>query len=206
MQKFITVLIMALIAIAGAAVALMMLNERGQVEEDNSQVMPREVYEDTPAEGTSSAAVEEIEKVPVNEDEPEDVAPSTPEDEILPNSGVVLEDVPLTGTKWSWKQTNGTGQTMLSTVPDTDQFVLTFLDGARMSSATDCNTIGGTYAVEGSSLSFSEMFTTLMYCENSQESEYGAQLREVEKYHVEESSLYLYLKNDTGVMVFEKME
>lgn len=198
---------MALIAVAVAAVALMMWSDAVPADDVSSQTVSTAESDGMEISGDESGGVaEEIDStLTSNEDFTEDAAQIT-ESEISLNPGLVSDKKPLVGTKWNWRQTNGSGQSMLSSVPDNNPFVLTFSNETSMGSATDCNTMGGSYKVEGNSLVFSDMFSTLMYCENSLEGEYSAQLNEVEKYHIEGTILYLYLKEDKGVMVFEAVE
>jgi len=191
MKNFITFIIMALIVIAGATVVLMMWNDTASLDEAPNQIVPTiESVEEEMNEGETDGVTEEVGNLLPNGDSEE----------------VLTDKKSLVSTKWNWRQTNGPDQSILSNVPDNNPFVLTFSDETSFSSATDCNTMGGSYQSEADGLVFSDMFTTLMYCENSLEGEYGTQLREVEKYNIEGIVLHLYLKENKGVMVFEAVE
>src|SRR3989344_5154715 len=48
-------------------------------------------------------------------------------------------------------------------------FTLTLLPNGTFSAKTDCNSVGGKYTVNGNKVTFSEMVSTKMYCEGSQE-------------------------------------
>ena len=53
-------------------------------------------------------------------------------------------------------------------------------------------------------LSFSEMGSTLMFCEGSQESIFIKSLGEVESYFIDkDNKLVLQIKSDSGTMIFE---
>ncbi len=83
----------------------------------------------------------------------------------------------LTSNEWFWTKTlNGTG-------PDAEKggiiepkkagsFSLRFTEDGKVSGKTDCNSFGGTYTFSDSKITFSNLASTLMYCENSQEFEF----------------------------------
>ena len=103
---------------------------------------------------------------------------------------------------WSWVDTvynNGS-----STTPRlANKFTLTFSGTHRFSAATDCNGVGGEYSVTGSSITFTRMMSTLMYCEGSQESEYAKMFSEVQSYHfTSKGELVFDLKFDSGSFIF----
>jgi len=86
---------------------------------------------------------------------------------------------------------------------DPKKFALTFNDGKTFSATTDCNGVGGEYAVSGSKISLEKMMSTLMYCEGSQETDFSKSLGEVASYHfTSRGELIFDLKYDSGVMVF----
>ncbi len=96
------------------------------------------------------------------------------------------------------ESTNGSGEV---TPKDPKQFSLTFEKGGRMSATTDCNNVGGTYSVSGNLLTFGQMNSTLMYCEDSQEAEFVNELMHVESYHfTNKGDLVLTLKDGKGVI------
>lgn len=71
--------------------------------------------------------------------------------------------------KWNWVSvfTTADGQTF----PKKDGvFSVTFKADGTFGATTDCNGLGGNYAVTGSKIMFSKMISTLMYCDGSQES------------------------------------
>ncbi len=83
-------------------------------------------------------------------------------------------------------------------------FTLTFVAGGRFSAATDCNGVGGTYTVQGQNIRFENMVSTLMYCPDSQESEFTQLLTNTSGYHfTSKGELILDLKFDSGSVVFK---
>ena len=105
--------------------------------------------------------------------------------------------------KWEWVNTiysNGS-----TTVPRiAHKFTLTFSDTKTFSAATDCNGVGGEYTKSGSSISFTRMMSTLMFCENSQESDYAKMFSQVQSYHfTTKGELIFDLKFDSGSFIFK---
>ncbi len=151
-----------------------------------------EVATDTPAELTTnetSAATDTLPPPPLPPPSFEDTAPtdSTTPPTVLP------------GTSWRWKETTGPA----AVTPEVDMFVINFSGGGSMDSSTDCNRLGGPYRTTGTTLTFSDMFSTQMFCEGSQEQVYRDQLSQVGSFKIESDTLYLYLTNDGGTMRFE---
>lgn len=101
---------------------------------------------------------------------------------------------------WHWVHTTYANDTVVT--PNKDKFTLTF-SGKTFSAATDCNGVGGEYVVQGSSIAFTKMMSTLMFCEGSQETEYSKELGEVVGYKfTSKGELVLSLKLDSGSMLF----
>ena len=83
-------------------------------------------------------------------------------------------------------------------------FTLTFEDGNRFTATTDCNSVGGSYASQDGTIAFTEISSTKMYCEGSQESEFITLLRDTSAYHfTDDAKLVFDLKFDSGSAVFE---
>lgn len=101
--------------------------------------------------------------------------------------------------KWTWVLAESvTGQLV---TPKTDVFTLTFEDG-RVSVGTDCNSMGGSYQAKDGALTFSDMMSTLMYCEGSQESQYALLLGEVKSYSFNDKGGLVLTLKDGGTMLF----
>ncbi len=73
-------------------------------------------------------------------------------------------------TKWNWISTTVAGT---KTIPKKEKvFTLSFKADGTFSATTDCNGVGGQYKATGNKIAFSDMMSTLMFCEGSQENEY----------------------------------
>ncbi len=84
-----------------------------------------------------------------------------------------------------------------------DKFNLTFNTDGTFGASTDCNGIGGNYTAKDGEISFSQMISTLMYCEGSQESEFRDSLANSTSYHfTSKGELILDLKFDSGSVIF----
>ncbi|TSC55003.1 MAG: Uncharacterized protein LiPW30_469 [Parcubacteria group bacterium LiPW_30] len=104
--------------------------------------------------------------------------------------------------KWSWSSTSyNDGKKILPNKENT--FILVLKDDGNFSATTDCNTINGRYSTKGNKITFSEMFSTLMYCEGSQEALFSKMLTETESYHfTAKGELVFGLKLDSGSFIF----
>jgi len=103
---------------------------------------------------------------------------------------------------WTWVKTSYNNDTEL--VPNkTDAFTIAFKKDGAVSVTTDCNSMGGTYSVTGNKISFGPMFSTMMFCENSQEQDFSSMLAEVQSYFfTSKGELILELKLDSGSATF----
>lgn len=80
-------------------------------------------------------------------------------------------------------------------------FTLDFLSDGKFSATTDCNRIAGKYVVAGNKITFSDMISTKMFCEGSQESEFAELLSNTSGYHFTgRGQLILDLKFDSGTV------
>lgn len=106
--------------------------------------------------------------------------------------------------RWSWISAQyNDGRTIRPA--NASKFTLIFGPDSRFSATTDCNSIAGTYAVEDSSktLSFVGIYSTKMFCEGSQESDFTKLLETTGGYHfTSRGELILDLKFDSGSAVF----
>ncbi len=73
-------------------------------------------------------------------------------------------------TKWNWISTTVAG--VKTTPKKVNTFTLSFKTDGTFSATTDCNGVGGQYKATGNKIAFSNMLSTLMFCEGSQENEY----------------------------------
>lgn len=111
----------------------------------------------------------------------------------------------LTNFKWSWVKTELPGDEEV-TAPAGDRFILSFEDEGRMGSLTDCNSIGGSYSLDGEVLSLGQFVMTMMYCEGSLETKYAEHLGLVNSYRLEGDTLIMNLNRDFGTMIFTKYQ
>ncbi|MCC6454531.1 MAG: META domain-containing protein [Caldilineaceae bacterium] len=112
----------------------------------------------------------------------------------------------LIGTTWQWVQTVY-GDDSVVAAADPGRYTLLFDETGQVAVRLDCNGGGGQYTVEGSSLLFGALVSTLMACpEDSQATVFAKDLAEVYSYVIEGGHLYLSLKLDTGTMEFVPAE
>lgn len=88
-------------------------------------------------------------------------------------------------------------------VPVKKVFSLTFKNDGAFGAKTDCNSAGGKYTVKENLLTFSDIFSTEMACENSQEADFIKLLTNTSSYHFTgKGELILDLKFDSGTVTF----
>jgi heat shock protein HslJ len=84
-------------------------------------------------------------------------------------------------------------------------FTLTLLKDGRFSATTDCNSMSGTYVANktNGTITFGPITSTLMFCADSQETEFSNILTNTSGYHfTSRGELILDLKFDSGSAVF----
>jgi heat shock protein HslJ len=86
----------------------------------------------------------------------------------------------------------------------TDAFTLSFGSDGRFSATTDCNSMSGSYTTGANGLEFSQIVSTKMYCEGSQEAEFATMLQTAQGHHfTSRGELIVDLKFDSGSVVFK---
>lgn len=104
---------------------------------------------------------------------------------------------------WNWIKTIYNNDTEIKPGAE-KKFTITFKKDGTFSATTDCNGIGGEYEVGENKISFTKMMSTLMYCENSQESDFTKMLNEIESYSfTSKGELLMGLKFDSGTVIFK---
>jgi heat shock protein HslJ len=105
---------------------------------------------------------------------------------------------------WTWVETRQNDEQRI-TPKDTKLFTLTFGDGDTFTATTDCNAMGGRYVTgDDKTITFSDIYSTKMYCEGSQESEFASLLQNAIAYHfTDKAELILNLKFDSGSATFK---
>ncbi len=113
----------------------------------------------------------------------------------------------LTSQERYWLSTMEANKTIvMPRIENQTRFTLEFKTDKTFSARTDCNGMGGSYRAsslkEKGTLTFSEMFSTQMYCEGSQESIYSGMLAKVKGFHFTGRGELILELNDGGVMTF----
>jgi heat shock protein HslJ len=80
-----------------------------------------------------------------------------------------------------------------------------YLAEERFSGNTGCNNMNGKLKVEGSTISFSDIITTKMFCADVDETTFLTALGQVKKYKIEKLKLYLF-ENEKELLVFQKID
>lgn len=127
---------------------------------------------------------------------PAPIVAENPDGEADPNR------MKLDMTPWRWISAQYNDGTKI--VPKTDKFVLTFKPDGTFSASTDCNGMGGNYkAGADKTITFSNMMSTLMFCEGSQEMEFRKILEGANSYFFTgRGELIIELKFDSGTATF----
>lgn len=98
---------------------------------------------------------------------------------------------------WTWISARYNDGRMIE--PARERFTLAFSPDGGFAATTDCNSMSGNYAADDGSISFSQIATTLMFCEESQEPDFLAVLESAQGYHfTSRGELILELKSDSG--------
>jgi heat shock protein HslJ len=83
-------------------------------------------------------------------------------------------------TTWKWISATEGG---IEVKPiKTDAFTVKFNPEGKFTATTDCNQMGGSYAADKTNITFSNMFSTKMFCEGSQETVFSTLLSDARTY------------------------
>ncbi len=108
----------------------------------------------------------------------------------------------LSMNNWNWIYTLYSDNTKITPKVD-KKFILTLKTDKTFSAKTDCNSVSGKYTLDGNKIAFTNMTSTLMFCEGSQERDFTKALSAVESYFfTSRGELVFDLKYDSGSMVF----
>lgn len=103
---------------------------------------------------------------------------------------------------WAWVKTQYNNDAEL-TPNQAEAFTLSFTEDGTVSATTDCNSMNGTYELEGNQITFGPMAMTRMFCPESQEQDFAKILSETQSYFFTiKGELVLELKYDTGSAIF----
>ena len=118
-----------------------------------------------------------------------------------PKGATVAARSTLTMKPWKWVSTTYSDGKKISA--KTSKFVLTFAKDGTFSSSTDCNTLAGKYTDDDRKIALSNMVSTLMACEGSQEGDYVKALEQVSSYFFRTNGELVFdLKYDSGSSIF----
>ncbi|MDA3802875.1 MAG: META domain-containing protein [Patescibacteria group bacterium] len=125
---------------------------------------------------------------------------NNPVDEV--NQGENQAEV-LVGHDWTWIKTTKGEEVITPTKKNA--FVINFNEDMSVSGTTDCNGFFGDYMTEEDEIEFGPLASTMMYCENSQENQFTADLDMVESFYIgEDGNLFLNLEDSEGVIEFQE--
>lgn len=134
-----------------------------------------------------NVAVDEKTNTPFVDDETkEEILDENDNEETIKNGST------LVGSSWMWTGILDENGQLTFSPRQPEAYMLQFTD-SRMSSRTDCNTIGGSYSVSGDNITMGEIMSTLMYCEDSDEAVYTSGLSKVTSFKEDNGELYLKL-------------
>ena len=123
----------------------------------------------------------------------------------LPSGSTPVGDISaLIGTTWRWEKLIQADGSIVT--PRSDVFSVTFGTDGKMTGKTDCNGFFGSYQLGSDGiLSFGALGSTMMFCDNSQESVFTGAIQNVSSYGFEANGdLTLTLKGGASKMYFVK--
>lgn len=110
----------------------------------------------------------------------------------------------ITNLTWQWVETIENNPAAQSVVPNPANYTISFWEDGTFSLKADCNNGGGSYTVDGSTLQFGPMMTTMAMCDaESLYDLYMAFMGQVGGFGLRGDQLVLTLKDDAGEMRFE---
>ncbi len=113
-------------------------------------------------------------------------------------SGTLVKKPSIFIKKWIWVNTKYTDGTNISP-KQKDKFSISFKIPRTLEITTDCNGMGGEYVIKDNTIEITQVFQTLMACEDSQENEYTASLGEARKFYFNSGGgLVLELESERG--------
>ena len=108
----------------------------------------------------------------------------------------------LQSKTWTWERTFYNNDTE-HTPNEPGAFTLTFTEDGQVQVGTDCNNMRGAYTVTDNRIEFTQMMSTRMHCEGSQEQLFAGQLENVTSFFIDDQGrLILEFKYDSGSMIF----
>ncbi len=119
-----------------------------------------------------------------------------------PKGATVAARSTLVMKPWTWVSTTYSQGKVIRA--KSEKFKLTFDKDGHLSSTTDCNTLGGQYSTDERQISVSQIVSTQMYCENSQEKDYIKALSQVGSFFFRTTGELVFdLQYDNGSIIFD---
>lgn len=110
----------------------------------------------------------------------------------------------ILGIPWQWTQLTETEPASQSVVPDPENYVLVLNEDGSANITADCNDAQSTYTVEGDTISFDQISSTMAFCgEDSLDQTFLEKLGMGGTWRVEDEQLVLELNEGAGTMVFD---
>ncbi|MCD8528272.1 MAG: META domain-containing protein [Candidatus Pacebacteria bacterium] len=110
----------------------------------------------------------------------------------------------LTSAVWVWEKTQMNNDDLFEPLR-AGAFTLTFTNDGNIYGTTDCNGFGGSYTLDGTKISTSEFFSTMMFCENSQERDFMDMVSVADQVFFDDAdNLVLLLPYDSGSIIFSR--
>jgi heat shock protein HslJ len=109
----------------------------------------------------------------------------------------------LTSKTWIWDHTGYNDGTVIKP-KKANAFTLKFNADGTFTATTDCNSVSGKVATNSYEISFTNMISTKMFCEGSQERDFQKTLEQAAGHlFTEKGELILDLKFDSGTATFK---
>jgi len=117
---------------------------------------------------------------------------------LLSACSLLPASAPIKDFTWRWQSWQTPQDGCPTQVYNPDRYTLTLNADRTVSVQADCNSGGGEYKLAGSKLSFSQLFSTEMYCgDESLDTIFFDLLGQVQSYAVENGWLVLQLADGT---------
>jgi heat shock protein HslJ len=124
----------------------------------------------------------------------------------IPRTSTVDPGAEIVGPTWKWERFQGSDDQTL-VVNESDKYTLQLVAGGRFNIRADCNRGSGSYTLDGSHLVLRVQMMTMAACPpDSLSDRYIRDLHEVATYVLQDGSLYLNLKMDSGNLVFVRIQ
>ena len=122
----------------------------------------------------------------------------------IPVPGTNISSITLQTKTWEWVSAQFEDGRVVT--PKRKEFTLKFSPNGQFTATTDCNQVGGNYTADSKTgtLSFSQIFSTKMFCQGTQETEFVTLLQNTSSYHFGLNGELIWgLKFDSGTALFK---